>query len=241
MKELTIPFSLFDFFAVLLPGGVGLFGAYLFINPALTRAGHDAAFSQTILAQFSGDLILVTGAVLCSYLMGLVLSALSELLIDRPVNQVWGAHVVRDLNHYNVRKAVEKKFGADILKQSIRRTFVMIESTVGTHMPDAAASAKKFIALAVMFQSLAMALLLVGAALIRGFVAGLLFSGAWARLVGAVAVVLALVGLSLWSYRRYKRMWSQMMCMSFVAWAIPGEPLEPNGADEPARSLAHRD
>jgi len=205
----------------------------------LTRSGHEAVFSQTILSQLSGDLVIVTGAVLCSYLMGLVLNALSELLIDRPANRMWGAHIARDLNHYNVKKAVEKKFGADILRQSVQRTFVMIESTVGVQMSDAAASAKKFVALATMFQSLTLALLLVGAALVRGFAAGLLFAGAWPRLVSTMCVILALAGLMLWSYRRYKRMWSQTVCMSFVAWSEPGEPVE--AEDEPACTLAHQD
>lgn len=238
MKELTVPFSLFDFFAVLLPGGVGLLGTYLFINPALTRSGHDAIFSRTVLAQLSGDLVIVTAAVLGSYLMGLVLNALSELLIDRPANRIWGAHIVHDLNHHNVKKAVEKKFGADILRQGMQRTFVMIESTVGLQMPDAAASAKKFIALATMFQSLTLALLLVGTALVRGFAVGLLFAGVWLRLAGAVCAILALAGLMLWSYRRYKRMWSQMVCMSFVAWSEPKEPAQTE--EKPARTPAHQ-
>lgn len=228
MKELSIPFSLFDFFAVLLPGATGLFGLYLFINPSLTQAGHDAALSQAIFQRFDSDLALITSLVLASYLAGLVLNALSELLIDRPTNRVFGAHVVRDLNHYNVQKAVQSKFGNDILRQSIRRTFIMIESTVSAHMPNAAATAKKFVALAVMFQSLALALLIVGVALVKGYVIGQAFANSFASLFIAVIFILVLVVLTLWSYRRYKRMWSQTMCMSFVAWANLGKKPQAN-------------
>lgn len=218
MKEVNVPFSLFDFFAVLLPGAVGLFGVYLYLNPGLTQAGHDAIWGQFVFRQFTGDLALITGLVLASYLMGLVLSALSELLIDRPVNRFWGAHIVQELNHYQVRKAAQRKFGEDILKQSVRRTFIMIESTVGAQLPEAAASANKFIALAVMFQSLALALLIIGTALLRGLVMGQIFAGSFVRLAVAAALWLGLVSLTLWSYRRYKRLWAQTVCMSFVAW-----------------------
>jgi hypothetical protein len=218
MKEFSVPFSLFDFFAVLFPGAVGIFGVYLFMNPSLTQTGHDAAFSQIVLQRPIGDLSLVTGLVLTSYLLGHVLNALSEVLVDRPVNRFFGAHIVCDLNHHNVQKAIQKKFGDDILKQSFRRTFIMVESTVGANMPDAAATAKKFIALAVMFQSLALTLLFIGAALIRGYTIGEVFSDSFISFALVMVFILMLVALMLWSYRRYKRMWSQTWCMSFVAW-----------------------
>lgn len=226
MKELSVPFSLYDFFAVLLPGVVGLFGVYLFINPSLTQAGHDAAFSRIILQQFTGDLALITGLVLSSYLLGQILNAFSELLIDRPVNSFFGAHIVRDLNHYNVRKAVQQEFGDDILKQSPRRTLIMVEATVGANMPDAATTAKRFIALAVMFQSLALALLFVIVALIMGYTVGKIFSDSFINLVVMVVFILVLVAIMLWSYRRYKRMWSQTLCMSFVALVNLGKSSE---------------
>jgi hypothetical protein len=219
MKDISVPFSLFDFFAVLLPGAAGLLGIYLFLNPALTAAEHDAIFSKIILKEFTSDLALITTLVLSSYLMGLVLNALSELLIDRPANRFWGAHIVKDLSHHNVKKAVQQKFGDDILKQSFRRTFAMIESTVRTHSPVAAANADKFIALAVMFQSLTLVLFVIGAALVKGAATEAIFAGSLVSFAITVTLLLLLILLMLWSYRRYKRMWSQAMCMSFVAWA----------------------
>ena len=220
MKELNIPFSLFDFFAVLLPGAVGLCGVYLFINPALTQAGHEAIFPQMVRQQFAGDLLVITSLVVISFLLGQVLNALSELLIDKPFNRLFGSHIARDLSHYNVNKAIQQYFGDDILKQSKRRTFIMVESILGANLPDAAATAKRFIALAVMFESLALALFVVGVALVRGYLMGGVFAGSLASLGLVVVILLILVALMLWSYRRYKRMWSQTVLMSFVAWVI---------------------
>jgi hypothetical protein len=220
MKELNIPFSLFDFFAVLLPGAVGLCGVYLFINPSLTQAGHDAIFSQIVLQQFAGDLTVITSLVVISFLLGQVLNAVSELLIDKPFNQLFGSHIAQDLNHYNVNKAIQQYFGDDILKQSKRRTFIMMESILGANLPDAAATAKRFIALAVMFESLALALLVVGVAFVRGYMMVGAFAGSLASLGLVADILLILVALMLWSYRRYKRMWSQTVLMSFVAWVV---------------------
>jgi hypothetical protein len=90
MKEFSIPFSLYDFFAILLPGAVGVFGLYLFINPALTAAGHQAALGNTVLAGLTNQVALVTGLAVFSYLMGHLLNAFSELMIDRPANKVLG-------------------------------------------------------------------------------------------------------------------------------------------------------
>jgi hypothetical protein len=219
MKDISAPFSLYDFFAVMLPGAVGLFGIYLFLNPSLTQVGHDAIFSAVIFKQFTSDLALITSVVLLSYLLGLVLNALSELLIDRPANRILYAHINRDMEHHNVKKAILKKFGKDILKQSTRRTFIMVETTVGTHIPEAAARASKFIALAVMFQSLTLALLIIVAALVRGSTIGMIFHGSFiGSVISMVVLFLVLISLTLWSYRRYKRMWSQTIFMSFVAW-----------------------
>lgn len=93
----------------------------------------------------------------------------------------------------------------------------MVESIVGANLPDAAASANKFIALAVMFQSLTLAWLLVGVALIRGYVIGQKMSDSTISFVLVVVVIFVLAALMLWSYRRYKSLWSQATCMSFVA------------------------
>jgi hypothetical protein len=231
MKELSVPFSLFDFFAILFPGVIVVFGIYLFINPSLTEAGHIAALSNLYFPRIGGDLTLATFFILSCYLIGQVLNALSELLIDRPANRIFGAHIGRDINHFIVQEALKKQFGNDIKNQSVRRTFIMIESLVGLKMHDAAATAKRFIALAIMFESLALALMIAGIALIRSFAKGHLFSGSPLTLVFVIAFVFILVSLSLWSYRRYKSMWSQTMSMSFVAIVNTGTETVPEKID----------
>ena len=220
MKNLNIPLSLFDFFAVLLPGAVGLFGIYLFINPSLTTEGHAAALSQVFFGKFKSELVIAAGLLLLSYLIGQVLNALSEL-IDKLANWRFGAHIVRDLRHSIVGSALEMEFGDDLfkhLKHDYRRTFIMVEASVSQNMPDSALTAKKFIALAVMFQSLGLALFFVGIALVKGYVDGEVFSCSFARLGLTIVSIIILNILLFWSYRRYKRMWSQTMIMSFVAW-----------------------
>ena len=90
MKEFSIPFSLFDFFAILLPGAVGAFGLYLFANPALTAVGHQAIVSKTVLGQVTNQIAVITGLVVFSYLLGQVLNAVSEICLDRPANALLG-------------------------------------------------------------------------------------------------------------------------------------------------------
>jgi hypothetical protein len=199
----------------------------MFFNPALAEAAHKAVFSQTIFESFKGELTTFTGLVLFSYLLGLVLNAVSELLIDRPANSFFGYHIQQDLRENKVvQAAVARKFGDEILHDFEKRhrpTFTMIESLVGLNLPDAAATAKKFIALAIMFQSLALAMLLTGAAVIRGYVIKKIFLGSWIYLALTLGLILVLVILLLWSYRRYKHMWSRVTLMSFAAWVSPGE------------------
>ena len=233
MKEISTPFSLFDFFALLFPGAVGVIGIYMFINPALSLTRHNAVFSKTLLNNFTGDLAIVTGTVLVCYFFGLVLSALSELLIDRPVNKILGSHISKDINHHNVKEAVKKKFGEDILIQSRRRTFLMVEATVGKELPETIANVKKFIALAIMFQSLSLALLIILAAVINGWVSKQLFAESIVWFLVIACLLLALIALMLWSYRRYKRMWSQTLFMSFVALVGFDKKKEGESGDEP--------
>jgi len=92
MKEVNIPFSLYDFFAILLPGSVGLFSLYLFLNPALTAGGHQAAFGGLAIGESTNEFVLLTGLIILSYLVGHLLNAFSELLIDRPANAILGWH-----------------------------------------------------------------------------------------------------------------------------------------------------
>ena len=52
MKEIAIPFSIFDFFAVLLPGGIGLLGLYMFVFPWSYRK-YKGMWSRGITMSFA--------------------------------------------------------------------------------------------------------------------------------------------------------------------------------------------
>jgi len=153
--------------------------------------------------------------------MGQLLNALSELLIDKLSNRLWGAHIVRNLRHPYVGLALEKEFSKDIfdyLKHDYRRTFCIIEAIVDKNMPDSAITAKRFIALAVMFQSVALALMLVVVSFINGYIKGHIFSESILTLFLVLILILILIVLLFWSYRRYKNLWALTVSMSFVAW-----------------------
>jgi hypothetical protein len=253
MKDISIPFSLFDFFAILLPGAVGAFGLYLFANPALTPAGHQALVSQVVLGQITGQIAVLTGVVLFSYLMGHVLNALSELLVDRPANALlgwstsqylvglrlsvdkglrwtgfgwpprlplhrqyaWAAPEEASAFGRLLRTCVEETFGADVFDE-VRYTFNLVQASVREHKKEAAATAQIFIATAVMFQSLAVAMLLIGVALLWGVISAQISA---ASFVGGEALVVVLLLIFLFSYRRYKRMWVDTFFVAFVTWA----------------------
>ena len=84
MKDIKIPFSLFDFLAVMFPGAVMLFTLYLWWNPGLKA--QPEAIKGTVFEGLDSELLLATLAVLSSYLVGYMVNALSEYLIDRPAN-----------------------------------------------------------------------------------------------------------------------------------------------------------
>ena len=167
MREMTIPFSLFDFFAVLLPGGIGLLGLYMFANPTLSVEVHQVVFSKSLLNKIDGDFAIFTLFVIASYLMGHILNALSELLIDKPANRIFGRHIASDFKHATVMKVFKQEFGEDIFHQQYRQKFVMVESVVGKNMPDAVIIARRFIAMAVMFESLALSTIIVLTAVVK--------------------------------------------------------------------------
>ena len=88
--------------------------------------------------------------------------------------------------------------------------------------------------MAALFQSLSLALLAIGSALIRGYAIKEAFSGSFVSLALAVVLILTMTAITLWSCRRYKRMWSQTMCMSFVAWVNLEKSIEDKPAVAPA-------
>ncbi len=258
MKEFSIPFSLFDFFAILLPGAVGAFGLYLFANPALTAAGHQAIVSKTVFEQITDPIAVVTGLVMFSYLLGQVLNAVSEMCLDRPANMLLGwsasellaglglsidrglkwtgfqgklrfpiqrqyewaaSDQVSDIGRL-LRNCVEKKFGQGVFEHP-SYTFGLVQAAVREHMKEAAATSQIYIATAVMFQSLVVAMLLIGAALVWGYATRQV---AATSLVGNGVLGLGLALIFFFSYRRYKRMWANAVYVAFVVWAKEASP-----------------
>jgi hypothetical protein len=253
MKDVSIPFSLFDFFAILLPGAVGAFGLYLFANPALTPAGHEALASQVVLGQVTNQIAVLTGVVLFSYLLGHALNALSELLVDRPANGLlgwstsqylvglrlsadkglrwtglgwplrfplqreyaWAAPEKATVFGRLLRACVGEKFGEDVFDE-VRYTFNLVQASVREHMKEATAAAQIFIATAVMFQSLAVAMLLIGLALLWGAINAQISVTSF---VADEVLVILLALIFFFSYRRYKRMWVDTFFVAFVTWA----------------------
>jgi hypothetical protein len=215
MKEITIPFSIFDFFAVLLPGGIGLLGLYMFVNPTLALDVHQSIFSGSILFEIKGDFAIITILVIASYLMGHVLNALSDILIDTSMNKIFGAHIRKDIENPIVNKAISQEFGKNILKQNYRRIFVAVEAIVSKNVPDAVITARRYIALAVMFESLTLSVIIILAALLKGFILNKFCFSLPIFLFPIVLIALTFVFI--WSYRKYKGMWSRVFTMSFSA------------------------
>ena len=216
MEEITIPFSIFDFFAVLLPGGIGLLGLYMFANPTLAVTVHNCVFSGSIFFQINSDFAIITILVIASYLMGHVLNALSDILIDTPMNKIRGAHIRKDIDNPIVKRAIIREFGQNYLEQNYRHIFAAVEGIVSKHVPDAVITARRYIATAVMFESLTLSVIIILAALLIGRILDkFCFS---LPLILFVIVLVALIFVFPWSYRRYKGMWSRGITMSFSAW-----------------------
>lgn len=82
MDNSKLPFSLFDFFALIFPGAFGLLGIYMIFSPTIP--------------QFQSGLLDLTSAVyfiIASYIFGHALHAASEIFIERGANLIFGSLV----------------------------------------------------------------------------------------------------------------------------------------------------
>ncbi len=246
MKDISVPFSLYDFLAILFPGFAGGLGIYLFFDPTLAKS---SAFIQTL--GTVNELILLTLIIIIGYFVGHLFNAVSELVVDRPVNALLGWTVSRYLTNlgilrdFGLRGFVIKekrlnfpkrifRFSEDtelltqvgaLLLNCIQTQFgdverdygytnTIIRAFVAKSNPEAAGEAKIFAATGAMFQSLTLAILVIGAALIKGVFTNLL-SGALLAPILIGTLVIALLAFS--SYRRYKRMWTETLFAGFMA------------------------
>lgn len=93
-----LPFSLFDIFALVFPGAVAATGIYLSFDPTLSLfQGSKVELSSTFLF------------LLASYILGHVLHATSEILIDRTVNLTRGSIVGRYLETVGLATRTKEK------------------------------------------------------------------------------------------------------------------------------------
>jgi hypothetical protein len=250
MKDVSVPFSFYDFFAILLPGSVGLLGLYLFVNPALTAGGHQAAFGGLAIGESTNEFVLLTGLIILSYLVGHLFNAFSELLIDRPANAILGWHGSIYLKNLGllvdqgvrvrdkrgrftlpkrsyawaeekdvkplgklVRECIETKFGAVFERRGYSFIFTYVRAFVSLNASDVAGEARLFIATAAMFQSLVLAILLAGIAILVAALTSHISPGAfWTSLL----LVILLMTMFFISYRRYKRMWVETLYAGFI-------------------------
>ncbi|GEM_PF-5266819 len=82
MDNSKLPFSLFDFFALIFPGAFGLLGVYLIFMPDISK--------------FQPEWLNLTSAVvftIASYILGHALHAASEIMIERVLNLFFGSLV----------------------------------------------------------------------------------------------------------------------------------------------------
>lgn len=208
MKEIHVPFSMFDFFAVLIPGAVGAFGLYLLLNPQLSIEAHEAAMSKTVFSAIENEIIWVTCIILLSYLLGHILYGLSELLIDAPIEllrSLFGQETVM------VRRNPETDL-----------SFWVVRSIVQEHMPRNMALADVYIATSSMFESLVLATSLIIIALLRGlFVQKIDVQQVLPTLLPAIL----LLPTFFFSYRRYKRNWNNAILNAYDGWKMVREEI----------------
>jgi hypothetical protein len=98
MKEINVPFSLYDFFAILFPGIFGLISILLFIDPSLQNIN---AYWQNL--KGLNDLILTLSLIIFCYFVGHIFNTLGHLFVERPTTQFSGWSVNKYLAiHGNV-------------------------------------------------------------------------------------------------------------------------------------------
>lgn len=261
MDYTQLPFSVFDFFAIFLPGAIGTFGLYLFIDPTLHNI--ESTIENITKDQSIFVTVFVIFLVVFSYLLGHILSALSELLLEKIRNIYTGSEVGRHLRYCGLAEprqntaeswkrswrnpdfrwqwsnpdetqelrnqnggtllaeCIQKEFGVATPGQ-IGYTFRLILSFVNRNNSGKDSELGTYIAQATMFQSMIVAMTLLFAAILHGYLVqhqiGLV-------LVGVSGVIIAFLSLSFYyEYRRYKRMWVERVFSTFIVISKEKQP-----------------
>jgi len=85
MKEINAPFSLYDFFAILFPGLLGIISLYLFLDPSLRNIN---LYIQGI--KGVNEFVLVLVLIVVCYFVGHIFNTLGNLFVERPATRFLG-------------------------------------------------------------------------------------------------------------------------------------------------------
>jgi hypothetical protein len=85
MKDINIPFSLYDFFAILFPGIFGLISIFLFIDPSLQNI---SAYWQNL--RGVNDFAMALALIILCYFVGHIFNTLGQFFVERPATRFSG-------------------------------------------------------------------------------------------------------------------------------------------------------
>lgn len=85
MKDISVPFSLYDFFAILFPGLFGLIGIYLFFDPAFQNI-------DSVVSGLSGinDIAFAIVLLIVGYFTGHIFHTFGRFFVERPATNYLG-------------------------------------------------------------------------------------------------------------------------------------------------------
>jgi hypothetical protein len=245
MKDVNVPFSLYDFFAILFPGLFGVASIYLFIDPSLKNINLYFSNLNAV-----NDFLLIIIFVITCYFIGHIFNVLGNFFVERPATNFigWTVNVylakngilqdkgirgfVRKDGRLKFPKRVFEYVGksrskpvGELIQSCIEVTFGKVNQDYGyvyrliyayvtQFAPVIAGEAKVFTATAAMYESLTVAFVLMGIALLKGNLQGQIATN---PTIGGLIVLVLLSILCFSSSRRYKRMWVETIYAAFVA------------------------
>lgn len=85
MKDVNVPFSLYDFFAILFPGFFGVVSVYLFFDPSLQSLNLYFSDLNSI-----NDFLLIVIFIITCYFVGHIFNTLGNFFVERPATNFMG-------------------------------------------------------------------------------------------------------------------------------------------------------
>jgi hypothetical protein len=254
MAGLSIPFSLFDFFAVLLPGVVTTFSLYLAINPLLSQSRHTQLVTTTVIGSFSGELFALAIFVIWCYLLGYAVTNFSQHLIEKPYKFLGrqGPTAIFDRVHaaYESNKAKSKQSTSSNWKSnaedafaamvahfakerfgeglSVRELFTLCLSVLTENAPANRAGIQIAVVTSQMFQGLALAFLIAFVVVIARVIPIASYPLSWSLLVASVLFFIS----SAYGYGHYKRIYYGSVFGAYVAYEAEQRRKEKKGSQQ---------